>query len=654
MHWIRLAVCAATLLIACAGSTSCSHTAQPAGKIAVRTDWPTYGQDDGGQRYSTLAQITPKNVAELRPAWTYRMGTRKTQDAAGNELPADHATPAGRVYLSPSEVTPLMADGLLYLSTPFQRIVALRPETGEEVWSTASLGKGQPSFRGVEYWPGDRGIGPRIFYGTREGSLVGLDARTGAPAESFGQSGAVDLTTPSVMRGQANRPYGMTSPPKVWRNLVITGSAVQEMPTRGPAGDVRAWDARTGALVWSFHTVPREGEAGVETWEGDSWKDRSGANVWGFITVDAERGIVYLPIGAPAWDRYGGDRRGDNLFSTTLVALDAATGKRIWHFQVVRHDIWDFDLQAPPMLVDVSRDGRTIPAVVIVSKNGLMFVLDRTTGKPVFEVADRPVPGSNVPSERPSPTQPFPAAPPPLSRLTMTEADIAKVTPELEAYCRKFVTDNKVLLGGPYLPTQLDRPTVNFPGTQGGANWGGGAFDPVLGLVFVNVLNMGQVQGFLANGDPDQPYSNRGLPFGRFWQQETRLMCQQPPWGEMVAVEVSHGEIAWRSVLGVSDTLPSDLQATGRPSMGGPIATAGGLVFIGATDDSRFRAYDSRTGKEVWTWKLEASAHATPITYQGADGRQYVVVVSTGGSFLASPVTSDAVVAFALPKADAK
>lgn len=644
------AVAAACMLASCAHSDG-QAAGQAAGK---RTDWPTYGQDDGGQRFSGAAQITPANVAQLKPAWTYRMASRRAAGSTAGGVSAEQAAaegtaPQAPVYFAPSEATPVMAEGMLFLTTPYQRVVALRPETGEEVWSTPSPGTGQPSFRGVEYWSGDKETASRIFYGTRDGLLVGLDVRTGARSEGFGDKGVVDMKTADMAGGSSMRQYGMTTPPKVWRNLVITGSAVQEMPARGAPGDVRAWDARTGKLVWTFHTVPRAGEFGNETWAGDSWKNRSGANVWGFMTVDAKRGIVYLPVAAPAWDRYGGDRPGDNLFSTSLVALDAATGKRLWHFQVVRHDIWDFDLQAPPMLVDVTRNGRTIPAVVIVSKNGLMFVLDRVTGKPVFDVVDRAVPGSNVPDEKPSPTQPFPVAPPPLSRQTASEADLATVTPELEAYCRKFVKDNNVLLGGPYLPAQLGRPTVNFPGTQGGANWGGGAYDPALGLFFVNVLDMGQVQGLLATNDPEQPYSNRGLPFGRFWQQDTRLMCTQPPWGEMVAVDVRKGEIAWRSVLGVSDNLPLALQATGRPSMGGPIATAGGLVFVAATDDARFRAYDSRTGKEVWTWKLDASAHATPITYVGADGRQYVVIVATGGSFLATPVASDAVTAFALP-----
>ncbi len=542
----------------------------------------------------------------------------------------------------------------MYLTTPYHSVVALDPSSGKSIWSFSLPGTGQPSTRGVEYWPGDATSPPQILFGTRDGRLFALDAKTGAPVQGFGVGGMVDMHTPDIMNGVASdggsfqSNVGLTSPPVVYRNLVITGSAVQEQPALGPSGDVRAWDVRTGKLVWTFHSVPRPGEFGHDTWAGDSWKDRSGTNVWGFMTVDRQRGIVYMPFGAPTWDRYGGDRKGANLYGTAVVAVEAMTGKRLWHFQVVHHDIWDSDTQAPPALVDVVHDGKTIPAVVIVSKAGLMFVLDRVTGKPIYPVQERPVPKSDAPGEEASPTQPFPVAPEPLARISFAQGDLAAVTPELKAYCEKLVTDNNIDIGGPYLPPHLNRVTVSWPGTQGGANWGGGTFDPRSGLFIVNVLNFGQMQSLIPSQKGGLPYQ-MGQPAGRFWKADDRLPCQKPPWGELVAVNVNTAKVVWRSTLGVSENLPPDKQATGRPSMGGPIATAGGLIFIAATDDSRFRAFDEKTGKEVWTYKLGASAHATPMTYRGADGKQYVVIVSTGGSFLDTPLTDDSVTAFALP-----
>jgi quinoprotein glucose dehydrogenase len=645
----------ASALLAGAALAPVAHAASaPAG------DWPTYGHDAGGDRFSPLTQITPANVARLRLAWTYHMKPADTAapaaapsaaDAAQREAEGAGPFRAGGRF-SASEATPLVVDGKLYLSTPYRTVVALEPETGKTVWRYEVPGPGQPSLRGVEYWPGNGHDAPEILFGTRDGRLIALDASTGAPVAGFGQGGVLDLKTPDVMgsapassRGPS---YGLTSPPLVWKDLVITGSAVQEFPALGAAGDIRGWDARTGKLVWTFHAVPQPGEVGHDTWAGDSWKNRSGVNNWGFMTADAARGIVYVAFGAPSWDRYGGDRHGANLFSTAVVALDARTGKRLWHFQVVHHDIWDFDTESPPTLMDIRRGGKTIPAVGVVSKSGYMFILDRVTGKPVYKVEEKPVPKSDVPGEEASPTQPFPEKPAPIARTTMTRADLAAVTPELKAYCEGFVDKNNVNLGGPYLPTGAGRITVNFPGTLGGANWGGGTFDPKLGYYFVNTHDLAQVQQLVP--DPTGPLAfKQGPGLGRFWQDATRLPCQAPPWGRLVAVDVNTGDIVWQSVLGVSDNLPEGKQKTGRPNIGGAISTAGGLVFVAATDDARFRAFDSKTGAELWTAKLPAAAHATPMTYRGKDGKQYVVIVSTGGSFLNSPIVSDAVTAYALP-----
>lgn len=602
------------------------------------TDWPTYGHDPGGQRFSPLTQITPTNVASLRVAWTYHMRPAGTMEGDGR--------------FASSEVTPLVVGGLLYVTTPYHRVLALDPDTGSEIWAYEVPGPGQPSLRGVEYWPGAGGNAPRILFGTRDGLLIALDARSGKPAADFGVNGVVDLKTPAVMGDAAAKSsdgypsYGLTSPPIVYRNVIITGSATQEFPPRGVSGAVRGWDVVTGQLLWTFDPVPLPGQPGHETWEGDSARGRSGANVWGFVTIDSERGIAYLPVAAPTWDRYGGDRKGANLFGTSLVAVDALTGKYLWHFQVVHHDIWDNDLQAPPVLFDVRKEGRIVPAVAIVSKNGLLFMLDRRNGEPIHPIEERAVPASDVPNERTWPTQPFPVQPPPLARNSFNPDELATVTPQLHAFCENFVTGNRMRSGGPYLPFGYNVVTINFPGLQGGANWGGASFDPTRGYLFVNTLDMGQVTS-LVDSDGPLPVA-RGPVSGRFYEPSSRLMCQQPPWGRLTAVNVHSGEIVWQSTLGVSDNLPEDIQRTGRPNVGGSIATATGLVFIGATDDSRFRAFSADTGGELWTARLDAAAHATPITYLGKSGKQFVVVTATGGSFLGSPVSGDAIVAFAL------
>jgi quinoprotein glucose dehydrogenase len=401
-------------------------------------DWPTYGHDKGGQRFSPLTDIAPANVDKLAVAWVYHMkppadatpvpGAAEAAQRAAEAVGPPGAPPRRRSRFAGSQVTPLVVDGRMFLTTPYGRVVALDPATGKELWVTPIEGPGQPSQRGLEYWPGDGATPPRLFFGTRDGRLFALDAATGKPAAEFGSGGMIDLKTPEVMQGAAGGGfgpnYGMTSPPIVFRNLVITGSAVQEFPAKGVAGDVRAWDARTGKRVWTFHSVPRKGEPGYQSWQPGSAEGRSGVNAWGFLTVDEARGIVYMPFGAPAWDRYGGDRKGDNLYGTSLVAADAATGKYLWHFQVIRHDIWDGDLEAPPLLFDAKVNGKTIPAVAVTSKSAMVFILDRVTGKPIHPVADRAFPKSDVPGEVTSPTQPVSSIPP-LGRTGFAMADVA-------------------------------------------------------------------------------------------------------------------------------------------------------------------------------------------------------------------------------------
>ena len=595
--------------------------------------------DSGAARYSPLTQITPENVGHLKVAWIYHM---KPVPAAGS---------ASNSVLRPSEDQPLVIGNTMFVVTPYSRVVALDPASGKEKWVFVIPGYDQASLRGAAYWPGDSSSGPALIFGTSHGFLYSVSAATGKLNTAFGNNGAVNLRTPEVMSTGTDKLYILPSPPVIYKNLVITGAGPGEGRGGtggglGPAGDTRAWDIHTGKLVWTFHSVPRPGETGHDTWGGDSWKQRSGVNVWGYMTVDQERGIVYMPFGAPNYDRVGTDRPGDNLFGTSVVAADAATGKLLWYFQVVHHDIWDYDTEAPPTLVEVHRDGKTIPAVVIVNKTGLLFVLDRVTGKPLFPVVERPVPPSAVPGEHASPTQPFPETPEPLAQ---TKVQLYHDTPEHAAWCKAYVDDNHMMLAQePYTPPAFNRYSVNLPGTHGGVNYAGGTFDPTLGLFVVNVNNLGQPMRIV----PDEAggFTNSG-PFAgtvRFWNPDKHLPCTEPPWGELVAIDVNRGKIAWRSVLGVTDNLPEGNQRTGRPGLGGPISTAGGLTLIGATDDSRFRAFDTKTGQELWTYHLPASAVSTPITYTSEQGKQYVAVVATGGGLLRAPLLSDELIAFTI------
>jgi quinoprotein glucose dehydrogenase len=635
------------LMLALLASAVITASGDAAGQTTGHADeWPTYGHDAGGMRFSPLKQITPANVANLQVAWTYHL---KPGGSAGD--------------FRSSEATPLVIDGIMYTGSPYGQVVALDATTGKQVW-VYQLPAGTPATRGVEYFPGDKQTPAQIVVGTNEGKLFTLDAKTGALNIRFGTEGIVDLNTTDITHGVGAA--GTSSPAIIYKNFVIIGSHLPERSGPGPAGDVRAYDIHDGKLAWTFHSIPREGEPNGGTWAGDSAKQRTGVNVWGFMTVDAKRGIVYMPFGAPSGDLFGGDRAGNDLYDSSIVAADAKTGKYLWHFQVVHHDIWDFDLETPPVLMDVRKNGKAIPAVAVFGKSSLLFLLDRTTGKPIYDVTEKPVAQSDVPGEQLSPTQPFPAKPGYLARVGFSMADIATVTPELEANCRKLISDNKVLTDtGPYAPPTYNRIRVIFPSEIGGADWGGASFNPALGYLFINVNDLGQFNGLKdpesgsvdvaklagtnVRGGRTGPYLDLS-PSGRFRDPATHLFCNQPPWGELLAVNVNSGEIAWRVPLGVTDTLPVGKQDTGRPGEGGSIATASGLVLIGASDDSRFRAFDAKTGKELWAAKLNASAESVPSTYMGKDGRQYVAVVGTGGGDAAAPVTSDEITVYALPK----
>jgi quinoprotein glucose dehydrogenase len=598
-------------------------------------DWMNYGYDGGGGRFSPLHQITPANVAKLQPAWTFHMDPLH---GAAQVL----AKPVVRPY---SEATPLAVNGIIYLGTPYGRVVALDGVSGKELWVHELPPGNQPPMRGIAYWPGDKSTAPELIFGSQlGGKLIALDAKTGVPARRFGTDGMVDLRTPDMMNGYSAAQYDFVAPPTIYKNLVIMNSRVQEQPVLGPSGDVRAFDVRTGKLVWTFHTIPRPGEPFHDSWADDSWVKRSGTNIWNMLTVDAKRGIAYLPIAAPTIDRWGGDRIGANLFSDTLVAVDAATGKYLWHFQVTHHDIWDYDLDTPPTLLEVKRAGKSIPAVAAMNKTGLLFILDRVTGKPLFPVAETAVPPSTIAGEQAWPTQPIPSKPPQLTRSSFALNEVATLTPQLHDFCQSWIERDHIQPSQRYSPLTNDNPIANFPAGEGGPEWAGGAFDPSRGLFVVNTNEMGYVIKMVHRADGAWGPQSR-----HFSTPGNAMLCQQPPWGDITAVDVNTGEIAWRHNFGVTESLPPDQQNTGRPNTGGPILTASGLIFIGGTDDARFHAFETATGKELWTYKLDYAGHATPITFRGRDGKQYVAIVATGGTALGSRSGGDSLVAFDLP-----
>jgi glucose dehydrogenase/mono/diheme cytochrome c family protein len=600
-------------------------------RSAREGDWPWYGRDPGAQRFSPLTQITPENVHTLQRVWTFDTGATAMQ------------------------VTPLVIDGIMYVAAG-THIFALEPERGKVIWRFAYDGM---SRRGLAYWPGDARTGPRFYTGAGDGQMIAVDVRTGQLAPGFGASGVVDLKASVSVDGGAGA-FGLPSPPAVYRDVVITGGTNGEgAPGTGRLyGDVRGWDARTGTLLWTFHTVPRPGEPGYETWPAGAYKNRSGTNAWGFMTVDVERGLVYVPLGSPTDDFYGADRHGNNLYGNSLVALDALTGKLVWFQQLVHHDLWDYDPAAPPTLLDVRRQGRTIPAVAQITKTGLLFIFDRVTGEPIFGIEERPVPQTNVPGEWTSKTQPFPVKPAPLSRMTFDPLrDFYTLTPAHEAWCRNLWEQNGLFAAGPYAPMPLGRDVVTFPSTLGGGGFGGLSYNPHLGLVFVNVSNLGMVGRMEPRTDPKTgkvtyvKNSVTGGPYGRFWNPDNRIPCSAPPFGELVAVNVNTGDVAWRVPLGIVEELAAKgFENTGALTLGGSMATASGLVFIGATADKRFRAFDATTGKELWVAELDADAKAAPMTFLGRDGRQYVVIMAGGGHQLSrtKPASGSNLIAFAL------
>jgi quinoprotein glucose dehydrogenase len=640
--------------------------AKPAAKTsaAQNGDWPMYQHDPASTRYSPLTQINTANVADLKQAWVYHLV--KDAPVAAN---AGAPTPGGR--MRNSEATPIMADGLLYMPTPYGTVIALDPETGKEVWNTAA----RAPERGVSYWPGDKAKGSpaAIIFGAAGGKMVSLDAKTGQPTPGFGVDGAVDIRSGVMNDSTTERSaFNSNSPFLIVGNIVVTGSQLQESPAKGTWGDVRGWDAHDGHLLWTFHTVPRPGEEGYDTWAPGTAKDRSGTNAWGFMSADMERGLVYFVTGSPSADFYGGDREGKNLFANSLVAVHTDTGKMAWYFQAIHHDITDYDLQSAPILFDVKQDGKTIPSLGFTSKSGMVFILDRTNGKPIYGVNEMPVPPSEIPGEKRWPTQPVPVKPEPLGlhHYDPVKDGVSTVTPEHEAFCKNMVENSDpapaadspqaindlpdshgaMVGGGPFIPFGK-KLTILFPGTLGALNWHGMSYDPNLGYLFVNVSNIADVGKIVKNPRGPEPAYVRTSPWGlyaRFWEERKFWPCQPGPWGELMAINVNTGDVAWREPFGTIPELEAKgVTGTGSLSFGGTIATAGGLIFIAGTNDHHFRAFDSKTGKTLWDTKMDTGAYVVPLTYLGKDGKQYVVIVDTGGSYY-DHTTGDQVLAFAL------
>jgi quinoprotein glucose dehydrogenase len=594
------------------------HAQQPAA-AKPGTDWPMYRHDYAGTGYSPLTQVDAKNVSKLAQAWTYGL--------QGTAPPAAAARGRGGPAGPNSEATPIVVNGVMFLPTA-NRVVALAPETGQEIWSYAVTG-GAPSRRGVAYWPGEGSNPARIIF-TSGRRLIALSAKTGALDTTFGKGGEVDMVVP------------FNSVPLIYKNIVVVGANTPPPPAAAP-GNPRAFDARTGAKLWEFASVPPPGAVGHDTWDGDSWKERSGVNAWPFyFTLDEQRGIVYLPLASALFGNYGGDRKGANLFGNSVVAVDVQTGTYKWHFQTIHHDIWDADPPAPPGLLDVVTNGRTIPVAALTTKSGYLYLLNRETGQPIFGVEERPVPKSDVPGEAMFATQPFPLKPPPLARVSYKPEDVvtaADTTPEHVKACQDLIEKvGGVYNAGPFTPWRYKpegappKSSLDFPGMLGGPNWGGTASDPKSGYLFVVSGDVGSL-GWMEKAREGSP-----VPYDKSFPGRTAFdvpmpggnwPCQKPPWGRLMAVNASTGNIAWQIRLGVTDGLPPGKQNTGRPGLAGPIVTASGLLFVASTDDNRFRAIDAKTGKELWVTKLERRGNADPITYQGNNGKQYVAVVAT-------------------------
>ncbi len=605
------------------------------------TDWPAYGGDRGGSGHSVSDELTRDNVSQLEEVWVYQTG--EGIDIGWFKF----------------ENTPILNAGLLFISTPLNAVIAISPTTGEEVWRydpqlsrNIQRTQGWVS-RGVAFWEESTGDESkachyRVLFGTLDATLLAIDARTGLLCEDFGEAGVVrlDRGVGPVVEGM----YAMTSPPAIVGDVVITGSSIRDNhQVEDPYGTVRGFNVRTGEELWAWDPIPRSPEiAGYKTWTPEAAEKTGAANAWAPLSGDAERDMVFVPTGSASPDFYGGERVGDNLYSSSVVALKASTGQIVWHFQTVHHDIFDYDVGSQPSLVTVPRDGKQVDAVAVVTKMGFIYVLDRDTGEPLFPIEERPVPASDVPGEVASPTQPFPVLPPPLLEAKINKDDAWALTEESEAKCRDLIAGARN--EGVFTPPSFEG-SIFFPWWGGGINWGGASYDPDRSLLVTAIKRLPAVMKLIPRKSDDEG-NMLGTPYtseGGVLSGEAGMPCIAPPWGELVGVSLDSGEIEWRVPLGetqASREYPDLIKGT--KFWGGPITTAGGLVFAAASVDGHLRAYDVESGSELWRGKLPAGGQATPMSYE-VDGKQYVVIAAGGhGSLGTQP--GDYFVAYALPE----
>ncbi|MCP4908908.1 MAG: pyrroloquinoline quinone-dependent dehydrogenase [bacterium] len=624
------------------------------------SEWRHWGGTRGASHHSELKQITPENVRSLEVAWTHRSG--------------DYFDGSGSSKVSSLQVTPLVVNDLLYYCTPFMRVFALDPETGEERWSfdpdfKERHGEGPYPLicRGVAYWE-DSDAEPgavcskRIFYGTADSELHALDADTGKSCEGFGERGRVALR-----EGIGEAPpweYHPTSPPQVIRDRVVIGALVADnVRVDAPGGVVRAFDARTGELEWAWDPVPPNWPSEPDPETGRRFTPGT-PNIWSIITGDAERGIVYVPTGNPSPDLFGGLRNGLDYYGSSTVALDAETGKVLWNYQYVHHDVWDYDTPSPPTLFQAEGVGGGVPGLIQTTKMGHVFLLDRETGEPLYPVEERAVPQGGVPEENLSPTQPFPTHPKPLHPLVLSPKDAFGFTPLDRADCRRLVESNRY--EGIFTPPSV-AGTIQMPHTSGGMNWGGVAINEATGTMIVNQIHAGLVNKMIPRavadtldesdfGYPNEYYEMKGAPYAinrYLFGSLFGAPCNPPPWGSVTAVDLRSGEVKWTRPLGtLRELAPWPIWALytdyGAPAFGGGISTDSGLYFIGAAMDKYFRAFDVETGDELWRHRMPFAGNSVPMTFRlRKDGRQFVVI-GAGGNPLGD--MGDALIAYALPE----
>ncbi len=621
-------------------------------------DWPVYGHDPGGQRYSPLSDIDRSNVRTLKIAWTFR---------TGDAYQPEHSKPTA------FETTPLYVDGTLFVSTPLGRVLALDPLSGRQKWAydphiDKDLGYGDFSHRGVSTWASPDGHVRRIFIGTIDAQLIALNAADGTLCREFGDNGIVDLRQHLRIAPRNASDYEETSPPAIIGNTIVVGSAVADNgSTMQASGEVRGFDVQTGKLKWCWDPIPQTiSDPGARTWRNGSAARTGAGNAWSVIAVDAARDLVFVPTGSVSPDYFGGERLGDNLYANSVVALRGDTGERVWHFQTVHHDLWDYDVASPPLLFDLQKDGTSVPAIAVGSKTGNLFLLDRTNGKPIFGVEERAVPKTDVPGEVASPTQPFPIKPAPLTPQVMTAKDAWGIDEADRKWCEDEISGLRT--EGIFTPPSI-KGTLSMPGHVGGQNWGGMAYDPVHRLLIVPESHLAAEVKLIARADYESQLNSggrrlngdwelapqRGTPYGmmrRVLLGPKHLPCTAPPWGTLLAIDPKSGEKKWDVPFGRLFTGDKTHAATppewGSIILGGPMVTAGSLVFTAGTLDNALYAFDVETGKQLWSGTLPTSSRAVPMTYRAPDGKQYLVICAGGHKPAGSQPLGDYVVAFRL------